>query len=126
MRILNMKTLGTALLAAVIAGIIGYLTAIGGWVQQTLYDRLKVQVLQGVLDQLDFKLHTSEKKLHEVEFACEKGRLISASCVGYPDDTHPQAAVGPIFSDDKHFKCYDYGGTRMNVQASGICFGVKQ
>jgi hypothetical protein len=119
--------LSTAVIAAVVAGIVTVTTGAAFWLGGGIYDRMRREVAIWIVSQLTFKVRQSAWIVDGgPPFGCERPdeQLVSASCIART--TSEQVAIGPIYSDDlKSFQCKRYTTTSMEVRATAICFHVK-
>jgi hypothetical protein len=94
-------------------------------------DRLRRDVMGWIVSQKQFTVHQSDWKWEgwlddkEPPWGCPEPdqKLVSGSCIERKN-IGASGAVGPVFSDERHFKCYRYGGEEMFVRATAMCFRV--
>src|SRR4051812_38857554 len=90
----------TAVVAAIIGGVVSILSLTGGWFYSSMTDRLGYQIAENVASRLQFEVSLSSPARNHVDWRCPEGsELVSAVCNGSNPDA--QVAVGPRYKPDR-------------------------
>jgi hypothetical protein len=93
--------IGTSLIAAIAGGVVTIILFMGGWFGSAFLDKLRFQITDTVVKQLDFLVVHSDCVMQNVAVNCpEDTVLVSGSCLGHDAGGNDQVAIGPIFDNN--------------------------
>lgn len=120
------QQIGIGLFSAIVGGIVSLIIVVNGWVWSGLFDKVKFELATLVIEQLDYFPQQSEEKIQHVDFSCPTGsKIVTAACSEHDSNNFLQVAI-TTFKRDGSVSCDRYGGdTQARVQATAICFKVK-
>lgn len=121
------EKVGTGLLSAIAGGIVTIILFLSGWIWAGLFDKMKFEIANLVVQQMAYFPEQSEEKIQHVNFSCpQSSKIVTASCIEHDSGNHLQVAIA-TFEKDGSLSCDRYGGDDPNakVQATAICFKIK-